>query len=169
MLQCLSRSWMSCLPSWRESICLIMIHTAKILLALMTLRTWWYNPSRKKWFLSYMSIGLFTVLQSTLQTGTENIKGWLRYWAGYSWLFRLELIIPKLLPSRFYPSKSDPGFYWYRVWLLAEARSLGSWLLEASTRGSTEESNTSSKFLNGGSSQGPQNTVSSVQNLIRMV
>ena len=55
-------------------------------------------------------------------------------------VYALSWLSPKFYLPDFILSSLTPGFYWYRAWLLAEPRSSGSWLLEACTRGSAEES-----------------------------
>ena len=83
MLQ--SRSWMSWLVSWPESTWSIFDSHRKIVLALFALGTRWYYMPRKRWSRSNVYL-FFKVLQSTLQTGIQNINGWLqnvKHWPGY--------------------------------------------------------------------------------------
>ena len=54
--QCCNPGLMSCLVSWPESTWSLMIHTARIVLALLTLGRWWYQMPWKRWSRSNISI-----------------------------------------------------------------------------------------------------------------
>ena len=95
---------MSCLVSWPESTWSIVIHTARFVLALLTLGA---TKCEENVGLEAIWIVIFTVLQSTLPTGIENINSWLRnvkHWLGYQYLL--------IGLTRFYPSRYERKETW---------------------------------------------------------